>query len=249
MGDWPQGVARCVYPTLGSTMLEAARLAPELTGPTWLLALEQTAAKGRRGRDWIQPKGNFSATLIWQPEGSIEARAQRSFVASLALREAFVAITGRDDAFALKWPNDVLLNGGKVAGILLESLGDHLAIGIGVNLSAAPPLADVEAGAIAPVSLLGATGTTITPKAFLNLLAPAFARWEAQFTTYGFAPIREAWLRHAVKLGEVIIARFGKSEITGTFETVDEAGLLVLNAADGRHAISAADVFFAPAAQ
>jgi BirA family transcriptional regulator, biotin operon repressor / biotin---[acetyl-CoA-carboxylase] ligase len=245
MGNWPQGVARKIYPTLGSTMAEAARLAPELTAPTWLLALEQTAAKGRRGRDWVQPTGNFSATLIWQPSGSIEARAQRSFVASLALREAFVAATGREEAFSLKWPNDVLLNGGKVAGILLESLGDHLMVGIGVNLRAAPPVDAVETGAVPPVSLLGATGTTIAPAAFLDLLAPAFARWETQFTTYGFAPIREEWLRHAARLGEVITARFGKSETTGTFETVDAAGLLVLNAANGRQRISAADVFFA----
>jgi BirA family transcriptional regulator, biotin operon repressor / biotin---[acetyl-CoA-carboxylase] ligase len=230
-------------------MVEAARLTPDLNGPTWLLALEQTAAKGRRGRDWVQPTGNFSATLIWQPTGSIETRAQRSFVAALALREAFVAATGREDAFSLKWPNDVLLNGGKVAGILLESHGDHLMIGIGVNLREAPPVDAVEAGAVPPVSLLGAIGTAISPEPFLELLAPAFARWEAQFTTFGFAPIREEWLRHAARLGEVITARTGDNERTGTFETVDEAGLLVLNAADGRHTISAADVFFAAGVQ
>ncbi len=246
MNDWPQGVERRIYPSLGSTMVEAARLAPELAGPTWLLALEQTSGKGRRGRVWVQPEGNFSATLIWQPESSIAARAQRSFVAALALREAFVAATGLEDAFRLKWPNDVLLNGGKVAGILLESHGDHLAIGIGVNLHAAPPISAVEAGATPPVSLLSATGTTIAPEAFLNLLAPAFARWETQFTTYGFAPVRAAWLQHAAMLGEVITARLGTNMIVGTFETVDDAGLLVLHAPDGRHAISAADVFFAP---
>jgi BirA family biotin operon repressor/biotin-[acetyl-CoA-carboxylase] ligase len=244
MNHWPDGVQKRFYETLDSTMAEAARCADELTGPTWFHALEQTAGRGRRGRNWVQPTGNFSATLIWRPEGPIETRALRSFVASLALRDTFVAATGREGDLALKWPNDVLLNGGKVAGILLESIGDHLAIGFGVNLVAAPHAQDVEPGAVRPVSLSSATGMTLDPVDFLNLLAPAFARWEQQFTTYGFAGIRQEWLTHAARLGEVITARTGNSETLGTFETVDEQGALVLKAADGRHHIAAADVFF-----
>ncbi|MFT4715196.1 MAG: BirA family biotin operon repressor/biotin-[acetyl-CoA-carboxylase] ligase [Paracoccaceae bacterium] len=244
MQSWPQGVQSRVFETIDSTMAEAARVAPDLTGPTWIFSHEQTAGRGRRGRDWVQPNGNFSATLVWQPAGDVDNRALRSFVAALALREAFVAATGREIGFALKWPNDVLLNGGKVAGILLESIGDHLAVGIGVNLVAAPPLDQVEAGAVPPVSLLSEIGFKVEPQEFLTQLAAAFARFELQFTTYGFAPIRAAWLEHAARLGEVITAKTIQSEITGTFQTVDEQGLLVLKAADGIHRIAAADVFF-----
>jgi BirA family transcriptional regulator, biotin operon repressor / biotin---[acetyl-CoA-carboxylase] ligase len=247
MQSWPQGVQCRVFDTIDSTMIEAARIAPELTGPTWIFSREQTQGRGRRGRDWVQPSGNFSATLIWRPDGSIETRALRSFVAALALREAFVAATGREDGFALKWPNDVLLNGGKVAGILLESIGEHLAIGFGVNLVAAPPLDMVEIGAVPPVNLFSEVGLKLDSKEFLNLLATAFDRLELQFTTYGFAPIRAAWLQHAAKLGEVITARTNTTAVTGTFQTVDEQGMLVLKAADGTHRIAAADVFFEPA--
>ena len=133
--SWPDGYGRLVCESIDSTLSEAARRAPELTGPLWILAEEQTAARGRRGRSWATPKGNFAGTLMMRRVEAPGIAALRSFVASLALRRAFVRVTGDEGAFALKWPNDVLLNGGKVAGILLETIGDHLAIGIGVNLA------------------------------------------------------------------------------------------------------------------
>jgi BirA family biotin operon repressor/biotin-[acetyl-CoA-carboxylase] ligase len=136
----------------------------------------------------------------------------------------------------------------------LESIGvgqgvSHLAIGFGINLVAAPSADQVEDGAVRPVSLLSETGANITPEEFLTLLAASYARFEAQFTTYGFAPIREAWLRHAARLGEVITARIGSTvsgtkKTVGTFETVDATGNLVLSTEKGRVAIAAADVFF-----
>jgi BirA family transcriptional regulator, biotin operon repressor / biotin---[acetyl-CoA-carboxylase] ligase len=243
---WPEGVDKRCYATLDSTMSEAARLVDQLPAPTWIFAREQSAGRGRRGRDWVQPGGNFSATLIWRAGDDLAARAQRSFVAALALREALVAASGRTDGFSLKWPNDVLLNGGKLAGILLESIGEFLAIGFGVNLAATPEGAQLEAGALPPVSLLEGCGIRVTPEDFLTLLATAYARHEAMFTTYGFAPIRRDWLAHAAKLGEVITARTGSREITGIFETVDAEGSLVLNADTKRHRIAAADIYFSP---
>ncbi|MDX5381752.1 MAG: biotin--[acetyl-CoA-carboxylase] ligase, partial [Rhodobacterales bacterium] len=149
--------------------------------------------------------------------------------------------------FGLKWPNDVLLNGGKVAGILLETIGprgDALSIGIGVNLAQAPGADQVEAGAVRPVSLLSETGASVTPAEFLDALAPAFARHEAQFATYGFAPIRTAWMDRAARLGEVITARLPGEEIVGRFDAVDEQGQLVLSTPQGPRRIAAADVFF-----
>ncbi|KIN72980.1 biotin--[acetyl-CoA-carboxylase] ligase [Sulfitobacter guttiformis] len=244
MSEWPSGYSRHVFDSLDSTLSEAARMAPTLTGPAWILALEQTAARGRRGRAWSTPRGNFAGTLIMQRTGTPADAALRSFVASLALREAFVAVTGQEAAFALKWPNDVLLGGGKVAGILLETVGSALVIGIGVNLAHAPSAAQVEPGAVTPVSVLAETGISVAPDMFLDVLACAYARLEDQFATYGFAPIRIAWLEHAARKGEVVTARTMRDETVGVFEDVDANGNLVLMTAKGRVAITAADVYF-----
>ncbi|SHJ66699.1 BirA family transcriptional regulator, biotin operon repressor / biotin-[acetyl-CoA-carboxylase] ligase [Shimia gijangensis] len=250
MQDWPSGYGKRVLAEVDSTNAEAARIAASLTGPEWILGLRQTKGRGRRGRPWNDPAGNFAATLVMRPVETPDQIALRSFVASLALYDAFVAVSGRPDAFALKWPNDVLLNGGKVAGILLESAGavgggmSHLSIGIGVNLVSAPEPENVEAGATHPVALLSETGAAVTPEEFLNALALSYDRYETQFSTYGFAPIREAWLARAARLGEVITARTSRDETVGTFETVDTSGNLVLKTPQGYVAIPAADVFF-----
>ncbi len=246
---WPEGYGRVVLDEVDSTNSEAARIAGTLAGPTWILARRQTAAHGRRGRSWASPQGNFGATLMMRPDGPPERAALRSFVAALALYDALRAATGTAGVLALKWPNDVLLNGGKVAGILLESAGAGrgvawLAIGFGVNLAAAPAANEVEPGAARPVSLLGETGMSVAPEAFLDLLAPAFARWEDQFASFGFDPIRNAWLARAARRGERVTARTGTRTHEGRFETLDESGALVLATARGRLAIPAADVYF-----
>ena len=149
----------------------------------------------------------------------------------------------------IKWPNDVLLNGGKVAGILLESAGQGarvtaLAIGIGVNLAAAPDPTTLEPGATPPVSVLGETGHAVTADQFLDLLAPAFARWQAQLETWGFAPIRSAWLARAARLGQPVTARTGRDTRHGTFEGIDDSGALILTTPAGRETIPAADIHF-----
>jgi len=244
MAIWPEGVDRRILESVDSTMSAAAELRDDLGGPTWVLAFEQTAGKGRRAREWVQPLGNFSATLIWRPKGDLAARAQRSFVAALALFDAVAGLIGRDQGLSLKWPNDVLLNGGKLAGILLESAGDFLSVGIGVNLVSAPEPELLEADAFHAVSLMGETGLRVAPVAFLDELAGAYAAREAIFTSLGFEPIRRAWLERAAHLGGEIRARVGSRELCGVFEMVDEQGRLVLKCEDGRHAIAAADVFF-----
>ena len=137
---WPGGHGRIVLSEVDSTMAEAARRAPTLDRPTWIMALRQTTPRGRRGRTWNEPKGNFAATLVMKPGGNAASAALRSFLAANALFETLALQTERD-ALATKWPNDVLLNGGKVAGILLESTGqsgriDWLSIGIGVTFAA-----------------------------------------------------------------------------------------------------------------
>ncbi len=245
-GNWPAGVGRVVLDTVTSTNAVAASLAP---GPTWVLGLEQTAGRGRRARAWASPRGNFHASLVMAPEGTPAQVALRSFAAALALRDAMVTLTGGPEAFSLKWPNDVLCNGGKVAGILLESISAgagvaHLVIGIGVNLIAAPDMSVMEQGAVPPVTLLGETGKRVIPEAFLDALAPAYAIWDATLCDVGFAPLRAAWLAYAAHLGAPIRARTGTATHHGTFEDVDDTGALILQTAEGRLAIPAAEVFF-----
>lgn len=227
-------------------MSEAARRASDVLRPTWILAHHQTAGRGRRGRAWENPKGNFAATLILRPKGDPQQIALRSFVAALALYDCMATVV--DPAkLSLKWPNDVLLSGGKVAGILLEAMGqgaDVLSIGIGINLSSAPSPNQLEERAVAPVALADHTGAKLPAEGVLFELASAYARWEDRFNTYGFEPIRTAWLQQAARLGQPITARTARDEITGTFDTVDEGGNLVLRTPKGRVAIAAADVFF-----
>lgn len=228
-----------------STNAEAARLAPELLRPTWIMARRQTAGRGRRGRPWAMPEGNFAATLVMRPGGHPTWAALRSFVAANALY-ATLAMYVRDAPLALKWPNDVLLGGGKVAGILLESTGqgktvDWLSIGIGVNLAVAP---EVEGETGFPPVCLADHGEAVAPEEFLTMLAGHFATQEAILERLGFEAVREDWLQRAAKLGEIITARTSQEVITGLFDTVDEGGNLVLVTGTGRRVIPAADVYF-----
>lgn len=246
---WPEGVGRILLETVDSTNAEAARRAATLDRPTWIMTFEQTGARGRRGRPWTTGAGNLAATLVMRPGFSPQAAGLRSFVAALALYDALVAVTGRAECFALKWPNDVLLNGGKLAGILLESAGaggqvSYLAIGIGVNLATAPGADTVEAGALRPVSLTGETGLRIPPEEFLPHLAAAFAHWEGRLLAEGFAPLRAAFMARAANRGALIEARTGSEVITGRFDSLDDTGALILITDEGRRAIPAAEVFF-----
>ncbi|WP_287012509.1 biotin--[acetyl-CoA-carboxylase] ligase [Actibacterium sp.] len=245
---WPDGYDRIILDEVDSTMAEAARRAPSLAGPTWILARRQTAARGRRGRAWANPEGNFAATLVMQPNGPADQAALRSFVASLALYDTLRKVVDARQ-LALKWPNDVLLAGGKVAGILLEAQGaggaaDRLSIGIGINLISAPAPAEVEPGAVPPVALADYSQAKLPAQGVLFELACAFAEWETRFGQFGFDPVRRMWLSKAARLGEVITACTGREDVTGTFETVDEAGNLILKTAQGRRAIAAADIYF-----
>jgi BirA family transcriptional regulator, biotin operon repressor / biotin---[acetyl-CoA-carboxylase] ligase len=245
---WPEGYGLRILDEVDSTLNEAVRMVPGLAEPVWIMAHRQTAGRGRRGRSWVEPRGNLATTLVMAPEGAAGQVALRSFVAALALFDTCEAICGAS-GLALKWPNDVLLNGGKLAGILLESSGKpggvgHLAIGIGVNLAKAPALGQVEGGALRPVSLLAETGVMVAPGDFLTGLAAAYAVREQVFVAQGFAPIRRDWLARAARLGEVITARAGNTTTRGRFETLDEAGNLVLMTAKGRTAIAAAEVLF-----
>ena len=247
MQGWPEGTGKFVFETIDSTMAEARRHAPATAGAAWFLSYEQTAGSGRRGRPWSSQKGNFAASLLIRPDATPDKLALRSFVAALALYDALVECTGRSEPFQLKWPNDVLLNGGKLAGILLETIAEGpgryaLVIGIGVNLASRPETDKLETRALTPKSLKQDIGVNIKPETFLDALAVAYAEWETRLQTYGFAPIREAWLARAANIGKPVTARLSDQVIEGIFKTVDETGALILQAADRQHVITAADI-------
>jgi BirA family biotin operon repressor/biotin-[acetyl-CoA-carboxylase] ligase len=247
MSLWPARVPRIILEETDSALDEARRWGLEARpSPTWILALRQTAARGRRGRVWHQPLGNFAAAVVVPRPGRPDLAAKFSYVSAVAVHTAIAEVTGTDEGLALKWPNDVLLNGKKVAGILLETMtpADALAIGFGVNLVAAPSAEEVEAGAVAPGSLLAETGARVSPAEFLDALGPAFHSLANTYMTFGFEHIRERWLARAARLGEVVTVRLPREEIVGRFVGLDALGQMQLETPTGMRGIAAGDVFF-----
>lgn len=193
----------------------------------------------------MAPPGNLSATLLIRPARPALETAQLSFAAALAVSDMLAPLAARHRV-ALKWPNDVLVEGRKIAGILLESetgadgISTWLAIGIGVNLASHPP--DTEYPAIS----LGALGAV--PPAPLDAgaaLAGAFTKWYEAWRCEGFGPLRAAWLARAYGLGSRIRVRLAAEEMAGEFRDIDETGALVLGLQGGsERKISAGDVYF-----
>lgn len=243
---WPAGYALKEFESLDSTNEEVRRLAAsDAPAPLWVRADRQTAGRGRRGRVWQSPPGNLLATLLLKPDRPAGECAQLSFVAALAVVDTVARVLPSSD-IRVKWPNDVLADGRKIAGILLESAsgGERvppwLAIGIGVNLAHHPE--DAEFPAVS-VAALGAAPPS--PRDALLHLAASFSKWYDIWRADGFAPIRDAWLARAAKLGERIRARLTNEETAGVFEGIDETGALILREAQGRtRLIAAGDVFF-----
>lgn len=249
MDNWPREYYCCILDQVDSTLDEAHRVAADISGPRWILAHKQTKGRGRRGRAWVDPEGNFASALIFRPQIPLDQIALFSFVASLALYDAFAALSVPQKQLSLKWPNDLLLDGGKLAGILLESItvgrqSPHLTIGIGANLIKTPQVDALDPSALPPVSLRDQTGLEVSSLALLGELAQSFAHYERLFVSSGFAPIREIWLSRAARLGTEITARTIKQELRGVFETIDAQGNLILVTDQGPKSIAAADVFF-----
>lgn len=190
-------------------------------------AERQTAGRGRRGRPWVPLPGNLFASALVLPQAGEGPAQQLSFVAALAL-EAALRDYVPTDRLALKWPNDVLLDGGKVAGILLERSGAAVVIGFGGNLADAP--ADVEGRA---VSVAGQGLAAPAAGVFVETLAAKLTEWRQRWTHDGFATIRAAWLARATGLGAPITVRLGDRELAGVFTGLAADGALELKCADG----------------
>lgn len=205
----------------------------------------QTKGRGRRGRDWVSPKGNLYTSILLQPARPAGEIATLGFVAVLALGDAVQAILPPTTQVSHKWPNDLLLNGRKASGILLETqtipgAAPFVILGIGVNILSHP--ADTPY----PVTDLLANGAAlISPQELLERLlaafAPAYAAWEQG----GFAAIEPAWRRRAVGIGQPIEVRLQSGSLHGTFRDLDSDGALRLALPEGgERRISAGDVYF-----
>ncbi len=209
----------------------AAQNAPE---GTVLWALQQSAGRGRYGRQWQSPLGNLYFSVVLRPKNNF---ACYSFIASLAIAEAIRKILPKTN-IELKWPNDVLVGGKKISGILLEAADDALIIGIGVNVAVTPE------NPLYPVTSL-ALETPIPPtlETLLNDILHSLAVWCATADAQGFAPIRTAWLAQARK--GAMRVKLSSGEIHGDFVDLDETGNLRLILADKTiKTVAAGDVFF-----
>lgn len=229
-----------------STNSEARRRADAgETGPLWITARRQTAGRGRRGRSWETGAGNLAATLLMVTDKPPRQAAELSFVAALAVSD-LVAAYLPPERVMLKWPNDVMVSGRKIAGILVESGarpegGLWLALGIGINLASAPVAADRPATTLAQETKLPPP----EPAVALEGLAEAFGDWLGRWEARGFVPIAEAWTERAYGLGEHCSARLPDETIEGLAEGLERDGALRLRLADGGiRRITAGDVFF-----
>jgi BirA family biotin operon repressor/biotin-[acetyl-CoA-carboxylase] ligase len=226
-----------------STNAEALRRAGAgETGPLWIVARQQTAGRGRRGRPWLSVAGNLHATLLLTDPSPSAAAPQLGFVAGLALYEAAAAAApALASSLALKWPNDLLCERRKIGGILIEGEGNPIAvaIGIGVNCRHHPEDADY------PATDFAAQGAAVASDALLDGLAGEMRERLAQWNRgAGFAAIRAAWLARVGGLGEPLRVRLAHRETSGQFESIDVAGRLMLRHSDGSvEAIAVGEVF------
>jgi BirA family biotin operon repressor/biotin-[acetyl-CoA-carboxylase] ligase len=211
----------------------------------WITAECQSAGRGRRGNEWVSPPGNLYATLLLTEPSPPRAAPQLSFVAALALHDAIsAAAPSLASRLALKWPNDLLLAGGKLAGILIEGEPTPVfavAVGLGVNCVSHPD------GTTHPATNLAAAGVSASAaQVFAALVVAMNARLVQWREGEGFHEVRADWLARAAGLGEPMRVRLPERELTGRFQGLDEDGRLLLATDGGIVTIAAGDVFPMP---
>ena len=233
------GVRLFAHDVLDSTNAEGLRLARAgERAPLWVTARSQTAGRGRRGRTWISEPGNLYASLLLYEPSRPECAAQLSFVAALAVHDAVSELIGLGAPLMLKWPNDLLYEGAKVAGILVEGEGSFVVVGVGVNCAHHPEHTRY------PTTHLQACGAQVRLEDLFARLSDWMIRRLAQWEHgAGFHMIRTEWLARAFGLGQEIRVA-AERDLVGVFEGLDETGRLVLRRADGqREAVTAGEVF------
>ncbi len=231
---------------LDSTNAEGLRLlAGGEAENLWIWALHQTGGRGRHGRSWQSLEGNLFASLLLRPRCDARTASQLGFVGAIAVHDAVAELAAEEQAdLALKWPNDLLLNGKKAAGLLLESTSDgdgrlSLVMGIGLNLAAHPP--DVPF----PATDLACHGIAASPHEAMQQLARAMARWLTVWNEgRGFARVRVAWDERSLAKGTALQVRIAEERLNGSYQGLDENGGLILARTDGsERRITTGEVF------
>lgn len=244
----PAGYRLVAFESLDSTNEQARRLATDgAPDGTVIWTKIQTAGRGRQGRQWQSPEGNLYCSIVARPEMTAGDAAQFSFVTALALGQGVSDLLPDAVDMRYKWPNDLLLDGRKAAGILLESSGvaagrlDWLVIGVGLNIEEYPNISDGY-----PATSLRALGAESVPvQELMARFIAGFAHWRARWQNEGLSVVREAWLDRAARLGENITVRLPDGQLNGRFCGLDDGGALLLDLPDGsRRTITAGDVFF-----
>ncbi len=214
-----------------STNEEAKRLAGVgARDGTLIWAHGQTAGRGRRGREWVSERGNLFVSFVLRPDCAPLQAAQLTFVAALAVRDMLSAYMPGEDDIQCKWPNDLLVGGRKISGILLESstaengIVDWLVLGVGVNLRHHPDIG----GRHAATSLVAEGAGEVAASSALERLAHAFAERRGQWLAGGFAAVRNAWLEHAYGLGQTACIKLEGASHSGSFLGIDDSGALRL---------------------
>ncbi len=234
-------------PSVGSTNDEAKRLAEgEAAEGALVWGLEQTAGRGRRGRGWHSPPGNLYMSVVLRPGKPAAQSALIGFVAAVALADALQDLGLAADRLRLKWPNDVLVDKAKVAGILVETAAvagevpRWLVLGMGVNLAHAPENTPYPATTLRTAGL-----ASVTLEGLLEALAGRLAEWYGRWQAEGFAPVRTAWLKRATGLGEPLEVRLDQESLRGRFVALEDDGALSLELPQGeRRRVTVGDVFF-----
>ena len=206
----------------------------------WLVARRQTAGRGRQGREWFDGAGNFMGSSVVSIGEGGPPPASLSFVAALAVHDAATGVSGEGGALGLKWPNDVLLAGGKLSGILLEMVRGHIVVGIGVNLAKAPEVPGRQTAALADV------GSPPALEDFAARLAAAFDRRLEAWRTYGLGATLHAFLGLSIHAqgSPLTVHDTDGSVLSGSFAGLEESdGALRLRLADGsERVIRAGDI-------
>ncbi|GEO82150.1 biotin--[acetyl-CoA-carboxylase] ligase [Pararhodospirillum oryzae] len=217
---------------------------------TVIWAREQQGGRGRQGRVWHSPPGNLYHSYVLRGCLPLSVAAGMSFVAAVSVADALERVAPHTDP-RCKWPNDIVCHGGKVCGMLLETVnapGDPvpwLVLGIGINVATAP-----VTGALFPALALADLGQQVEVEALLSATAERLALWVGRWRAEGLGPVRARWLERALGLGKTIEVRVGRADrLKGLFEGLDEDGTLILRTEDGAlRRLAAGDVFF-PSAQ
>jgi BirA family transcriptional regulator, biotin operon repressor / biotin---[acetyl-CoA-carboxylase] ligase len=231
------------HDSIGSTNDEAMRLARDgAPHGTVVCAREQTAGRGRLARRWHSPVGNLYASILLRLDLPPASIAQLSFVAGLAVADAADAFLPDGVRTTLKWPNDVLIDGAKIAGILIESADAAAVVGIGLNIRHAPsdtpyPVTTLTARAANPPDA----------SSVLSILLGAFSRQIDAWLDAGFAPVRAAWLARAHPIGSPLRVSIGSGSIEGRFADLGHDGALIIDTDDGPTRIVAGEVAAQPA--